>query len=256
MGLLTRFRESSAIRSIQASLHQAKPLEDGVAAMRRLCDCGTERAIPILRDALFQDSVGLQIQAARALAAIYRRCPDVHILEALNGAVLHERQAAQARQAAIESLTEIIDYRHSGSLVEVLKSSRSPINVRASALRCLKRLHYPEITERLVESATFPTQLDPRGETREWAVRELVGLDDRDKLTKMYEIIHGRHPLRYRPLNPETGPADVIAMMVRIDPKGSLRFLNDLADDDNPAIHAPAAKALQAIRATHQQATS
>jgi len=248
MGLLTRFRESSAIRLIEASLHQTKPPEQAVSAMRNLCECGSERAVPILRDALFQDNVALQIQAARALAAIHKRCPDVHILEALNGAVLHERQTAQARQAAIESLTEVIDYRHAGSLVEVLKSNRSPVNVRASALRGLKRLHYPEIAERLVESATFAKRLDPQGEIRKWATRELIALDDRDKLTKMFEIIHGRRLLRYRPLNPDTGPADLIALMVQIDPKLSVKFLHELVEDDNPTVHTAADEALAQLR--------
>ena len=97
MGLLNRFRESSAIRCVQGTLQAAKPLEDGVAALRRLSAIGTRRAIPILRDALFKDNTALQIQSARALAAIHKRQPDIQILEALNGAVLHERQSAQAR---------------------------------------------------------------------------------------------------------------------------------------------------------------
>jgi len=248
MGLLTRFRESSAIRCIRGSLQQAKPLEEGVAAMRRLGEFGTQRAIPILRDALFKDNVALQIQAARALAAIYARYPDVHVLEALNSAVLHERQAPQARQAAIESLTDIIDVRHCGSLIEVLKSNRSPTTLRAAALRGLKQLRYPEVLERLVESTQFGKRLDPKGETRQWAVRELIGLDDHDKLAKLFEIVHGRRKLRYRPLNPETGQADIIALMTRIDPKQSVKYLHQLVDDDNPRIRSAAANALNQLR--------
>lgn len=248
MGLLTRFRESSAMRCVQASIQQAKPLEDGVAAMRRLSDLGTERAVPILREALFKDNTALQIQAARALAAIYRRHPDVHILEALNGAVLHERQSPQARQAAVESLTECVDRRHCGSLIEVLKSTRAPLPVRATALAGLKKLGYPEILERLVESVGFGKRLDPKGEIRRWAINELSTLDDRDKLVKMFEIIHGRHPLRYRPLNPESGQADLVFLMARIDPKYSVKYLHELVDDGNPKVRAAAATAIHQLR--------
>lgn len=247
MGVLSHFRESSAIRSIQASLHESKPLEEGVSAMRRLREVGTQRAVPILRDALFRDNPALQVQAAQALAAIYKRQPNVHILEALNGAVLHERQSDKARQAAIEALVEIIDVRHCGSLVETLKSHRSPVPVRAAALRGLKKLHYPEVLERLVESTAFGKDLDPHGAIRRWAVNELGLLDDREKLTRMHEIIHGRRPLRYRPLNPDGGQAGLVAIMVHIAPKQSLRFLHQLVDDDNPAIRAAAAAALQQL---------
>ena len=66
MGLLTRFRESSAMRCVQASIQQAKPLEDGVAAMRRLSDFGTERSVPILREAIFKDNTALQITSSLA----------------------------------------------------------------------------------------------------------------------------------------------------------------------------------------------
>lgn len=248
MGLLTRFRESSAIRCVQASLGQAKPLEDGVAAMRRLGDFGGERAVPILRDALFQDNTALQIQAAHALAAIYQRSPDVHILEALNGAVLHERQSPQARQAAVESLTECIDKRHCGSLIEVLKSAHSPLAVRAAALAGLKKLGYPELLERLVEQVGFGKRLDPKGETRRWAVAELTTLDDRDKLVKMFEIIHGRRPLRYRPLDPETGQADLVFLMARIDPKYSVKYLHELVDDGDPRVRSAAATTIKRLR--------
>jgi len=248
MGLLNHFRESSAIRSVQASLQEAKPLEDGVAAMRRLSEIGTQRAIPILRDALFKDNTALQIQAARALAAIHRRHADVAILEALNGAVLHERQSATARQAAIEALAEVVDVRHCGGLIEILKSGRSPVNCRAAALLGLKQLHYPDILERLVESACFSKRLDPRGEIRAWAIRELVALDDHDKLTKMHEIVHGRRPLRYRPLNPDTGQAQLVFLMARIDPKGSVKFFHQMVDDENPKVRSAAATALKQLR--------
>jgi len=248
MGLLNRFRESSAIRSVEASLQESRPLEDGVGAMQRLREIGTERAIPILREALFKDNAALQIQAARALAAIYHRHPDRQVLEALNGAVLHERQSPQAREAAIGALTEVVDVRHCGALLEVLKSHRTPTDVRTAAVRGLQKLRYPEILERLVESLNFGEQLDPRGEIRQWAVRELAHLDDRDKLTRMYEIIHGRHPLRCRPLNPDSGQAELIFVMVRVDPKGSVRFLHQMVDDDNPTVRSAATTALSQLR--------
>ena len=248
MGLLTRFRESSAIRCVQATLQQAKPLEEAVSAMRRLSEIGTARAVPILRDAVFKDNVALQIQAARALAAIYARHPDVQILEALNGAVLHERQATRAREAAIEALTEVVDVRHCGSLIEVLKSARTPIDVRSAAVRGLKKLHYPEVLERLVESATFGERLDPGRKIHAWAVHELVALDDREKLTKMFEIVHGRRPLRYRPLDPDNGQAQLISIMTRIDAKHSVKYLHEMVDDENPRIRAAAAKAVEQLR--------
>ncbi|MFW6108601.1 MAG: HEAT repeat domain-containing protein [bacterium] len=247
MGLLDHFRESSAIRSVEASLQQDKPLEEGVAAVRRLREIGTDRAVPILREALFQDNPALQVQAAHALAAIHERQPDVHILEALNGAVLHERQAHKARRAAIEALAKVVDLRHCGSLLEVLKSRRSPVAVRAAALQGLKKLHYPELLERLVECTTFAKDLGDQGATRRWAINELATLDDREKLTKMHEIIHGRRALRYRPLNPDGGQADLIFIMVHIAPKESLRFLHQMVDDDNPAIRSAAATALKQL---------
>jgi len=228
---------------------QGRLSEECIAAARRLGELGAERCIPVLSAALAKGSAALQIQAARALGAIYKRHADVHILEALNAAVLHERQSAQARQAAVESLAQIIDVRHAGSLIEVLKSSRSPMPVRAAALRCLKRLGYAEVLERLVESSLFAKRLDPRGEIGKWAIHELIALDDRDKLTKIHEIAHGRRRLRYRTMSDEAGgPAALVFLMAQIDPKGAQRFLNRMVDDENPAIRSAAAQALRNIR--------
>jgi len=250
MGLLARFKESSAIRCIEAALKQDEPPDSSVAAARRLGDVGTDRCIPILKEALFQDDLRLQVQAARAFAAIYKRQPDPQILEILNVAVLNERQSAQARQAIVECIAEITDIRRSGGLVEVLKSARTPASVRTAALDALKSLNYPEILERLVESAIFGKTLDPRGEIRTWATRQLIALDDREKLHKIFEIVHGRRRLRYRAVSPETGgPASLVQLLPRIDPKGAVPLLEEMADDDNPAIHDAAREALANLKA-------
>ena len=250
MGFLSRMRESAAIRCIQASLSEKKSSGDGVAAARRLSELGSERCIPILKDALFREHLPLKVQSARALAAIYQREPSNRILEILHSAALNERQPAQARQAAVESLAEIIDVRHPGSLIEILKSARSPVAVRATALRCLKRLGYPQVLERLVECAIFGKTLDPRGEIRTWATRELTALEDRDKLSKLFEIIHGRRRLKYRAINPKSGgPGALVSLMPRIDARGCRRYLEDMVADENPAIHEAAEIALAALKA-------
>jgi len=249
MGMLDRFRESRAARCIEAALGQEKPPEEAVFAARQLREIGAERCVPILCNALLHGPVPLQIEAALALAAIHQRFPDKRILEALHGALLHERKAEQVRQAAIEGLVELIDVRHAGSLLEVLKSNRSPMAVRSAALRGLKKLGYSEVVERLVESFLFGKRLDPAGEIRKWAVRELIAVDDPDKLTKIFEIAHGRRKLRYRAVSPEAGgPAALVLLMARVDPRASVRLLNQMADDSNPAIRAAAAKALQSVK--------
>jgi HEAT repeat protein len=249
MGLLSRFKERKATRCIQAAFQKQRPPEEAVAAARRLRECATERSIPILCEALEKGLVPLQIEAAHALAELQKRSPNRRILGALNSAVLHERKPQQARQAAIESLVEVVDVRRAGSLIEVLKSNRSPMPVRAAALRGLKQLGYPEVLERLVESYLFGKRLDPNGEIRKWAVRELIALDDNEKLTKIFEIVHGRHKLRYRPISAEEGgAARLVHLMAQINPKHAMRFLNQMVDDTNPGIRQAAAKALKEIK--------
>ncbi|MFP4058551.1 MAG: HEAT repeat domain-containing protein [Candidatus Brocadiia bacterium] len=250
MGLLARFKESGAIRNVAAALGASGGVEQGVAAAQRLGELGGERAIPILREALFSGRVPLQVQAAKALAAVHQRRPDQQILKALNGAALAERQDPRVRQAAIEALCSAVDLRHAGSLVEVLKSPDSPLPVRQTAFRCLKRLRYPELLERLVENLLLGERLDPRGAVRKWAIGELGALDDHDKLTKLFEIAHGRRRLRHRALSPEAGdPATLVLLMARLDPRGSVRFLHQMVDDDNPGIRSAAAQALRDIKA-------
>jgi len=106
-----------------------------------------------------------------------------------------------------------------------------------------------EILERLVESVLFGKPLDPRGEIRKWATNELIALDDSEKLSKIHEIAHGRRKLRYRAISDAAGgPAVLVHLMARIDPRLSVRYLHQMADDENPAIRAAAARALQDIK--------
>ena len=249
MGFLSRFKESKATRCVQVALKQKKPSAEALAAARGLSEFGGERCIPVLCDALAKGGAPLQVEAARALAGVHARCPDKSILGALNSAILHERKQAEARQAAIESLVQLVDVRHAGSLIEVLKSNRSPMPVRSAALKGLKKLGYPEFLERLVESVLFGKPLDPRGEIRKWATNELIALDDSEKLSKIHEIAHGRRKLRYRAISDAAGgPAVLVHLMARIDPRLSVRYLHQMADDENPAIRAAAARALQDIK--------
>jgi HEAT repeat protein len=249
MGLLDRFKESKAARCIEAALQQQRPPEEAVSAARHLRDVGAEHCIPVLCEALSRGCAPLQVEAAQALAAIHKRHPDKRILEALNAAVLQERQPPQVRQAAIEGLIELVSFRHAGCLIEILKTARTPLPVRAAAIRGLKKLAYPEVLERLVESYVLGRQLDPKGEIRRWAVQELIALEDRDKLGKMHEIAHGRRKLRYGALLPEAGGlAPLVFLMAEVDPKASLRYLSQMTDDPNPAIRAAAAQTLQELR--------
>ena len=249
MGLLDRFKESKAIRCIEAALRDPKGVPEAVPAARRLRDTGAERCVPVLCEAIAQGAAPLQIEAARTLGAVYRRHADKRVLECLNTTILHERQPSEVRQAAIESLVEILDVRHAGSLIEVLKSNRSPIPVRSAALRALKQLGYNESVERLVEACLFGKRLDPTGAIRKWATNELIAVDDHDKLAKIFEIAHGRRKLRYRAISPEAeGPAPLVLLMARVDPKGSMRYLNQMVDDANPAIRTAAADAIERIR--------
>ena len=250
MGLLSWVKESKASRCIHAVLQSQKGAGEGVAAARGLKEFGSERCVPILCEALARGELPLRVEAAHALAAIYARHPDKQVLGALNGAILHERQPRQARQAAVEGLVGIVDVRHAGSLLELLKSQRTPVPLRAAALRGLKKLGYHEVLERLVESVLFGKRQDPKGEIRKWAVNELIALDDRDKLTKIHEIAHGRRKLRYRAFSDETGgPAQLVLLMAQIDPKAAMRLLSAMADDPNPAIRNAALRALDNIKA-------
>ena len=250
MGLLDRFRESSATRCVQVALDAGKPSDESVAALHMLAEIGTERCVPVLCDVLVRNVLALQIPAARALTLIYKRQASQRILEALHSAALNERQPPQARQAAVESLGEVVDVHHARGLVEVLESSRSPVPVRSAALRCLKRLGYSEILERLVESAIFGPRLDPRAEIRRWAVHELIALEDREKLNKLHEIILGRRKLRYRAVSAEAGgPGTLIALLAEVDSHGALPYLEEMHDHDNPALREAATRTLGALKA-------
>ena len=246
MGLLSRFRESAAIRCVRAVLEQGKSPAEGVAAAVRLMEVGTQRCVPILCEALAKEDPALQVQAARALATVQKRQPDERILKALNAAVLNERHNAQARQAAVEAIATVVDASHTKSLHEVLRSHRTPLQVRVAAIRALKKLGYGEVLERLVEATLFGPTEDPRGEIHRWAIRELGALDEHEKLTKIYEIIHGRRKLHYRSFAAVPGgPASLVPILAEIDPKGAIRFLHMMSDDENPGVREAAVKALR-----------
>jgi len=253
MGLLARIQESMAMRRVKATLEGAKSAEHGSEAARRLADVGSERCVPVLCAALGKDNPVLQVEAVRALAAIRKRRPDAHVLEAVTAVILNERQRLEVRKAAVECFVEVIDLRRAGCLLEVLRSPRSPLPVRAAALQGLKQLGYPEILERLVEATLFGPKDDPRGEIRRWAVRELTSLGDPEKLSRIHEIIHGRRKLHYQSFAAVPGgPASLVPVMAQIDPKGSQRFLLMMADEGNPAVREAAAQALRVVRGQGQ----
>ncbi len=248
MGLFSRLKESRARRCIEAALAGGAEGYEGVEAARTLRDVGSGRCVAVLCGALERGDRRLRQEAAHALAAIYKREPDKHILAALNAAILHESQPPEVRTAAIEALTDVVDARRAGSLVQVLTSHKTPIAVRAAALAALKKLRYAEILERLVESVLFGRKLDPSGQIRKWAVHELRLLDDHEKLAKLYQIAHGQRRLRYRAVTDEVGGVGTLVhLMAEVDPKGARRFLNQMVDDGNPEIRTAAQQAIQAI---------
>jgi HEAT repeat protein len=186
----------------------------------------------------------------RALAAIRKRHPDAHVLEAVTAIILNEHQSAPVRKAAVECFADVVELRRAGCLLEVLRSARSPLPVRAAAFVGLKKLGYPELLERLVEAALFGQAEDPRGEIRRWALHELTSLDEHEKLTKVYEILHGRRKLYNRSFTTiPGGRVALIPILVHIDSKGCQRFLAMMSDDENPAVREAAAEALHALRA-------
>lgn len=252
MGFLSRIKESKASRCIEAALADAGKTYEGIEAARRLHEVGSGRCVPVLCDALERGDERLRQEAARALGAIHKRAPDKRVLAALNAAVLHESQQAAVRRAAIETLAELVDARRAGSLVQVLSSHKTPIAVRAAALDGLKKLHYAEVLERLLESVLFGEALDPDGEIRKWATHELRLLDDHEKLAKIYQAVYGRRRLRYRAVSDEAGGvATLVRLMPEVDPKGARRFLSQMTDDENPQIRAAAQQALEAVNTQH-----
>jgi len=249
MGLLARIRESVAMRGVKAALEGAKSAEHGTEAARRLANVGSERCVSVLCAALGKDNPVLQVEAVRALTAIRKRRPDAHVLQAVTALVLSDRMRPEVRKAAIECFVEVVELRRAGCLVEVLRSARSPLPVRAAALQGLRKLGYAEVLDRLVESTLFGPKEDPRGEIRRWAVHELTSLDEREKLTKIYEIIHGRRKLYNHSFTAVPGGrAVLVSLMVQVDPKGSLRFLHMMSDDEDPAVRQAATQALACVR--------
>ena len=248
MTILSRLKESKARRCIEAALSGAGDAYEGVQAARTLREVGSERCVGVLCEALERGEKRLRQEAAPALAAIHQRSPDKRILAALNAAILHASQPAEVREAAVEALAQVVDVRRAGSLVQVLTSHKTPLRVRAAAIAALKKLHYAEVLERLVESALFGERLDPKCEIRRWAIHELRTLDDHEKLAKLYQIAHGQRRLRYRGVSDESGGVGaIVRLMAEVDPRGSRRFLNQMTDDLNPEIRAAAREALASL---------
>jgi len=249
MGLLARIRESAAMRGVKAALEGGMSVEQGSEAARRLATVGSDRCVSVLCAALGKDNPLLQAEAVRALTAIRKRRPDAHVLEAVTAAILNERMRPEVRKTAVECFADVVELRRAGCLVEVLRSARCPILVRAAAVAGLKKLGYGEVIERLVESALFGPEQDPRGEIRRWAVRELVALGNHETPSHIHEIMHGRRKLLNCSFTTMPGGrAVLIPLMVEVDPKGAQRFLHMMADDENPAVRQAAAQALHALR--------
>jgi hypothetical protein len=247
--LLGRWREGKAIGAVEAGIRGRGVIAPALDGARRLREIGSKRSVPVLCEALDKGAEALRVEAAAALAAVHKRCPDTRVLGALNAAILTERQPDAVREAAIEALTGVVDVRHEGSLVDVLKKPTAPVRVRAAAIRGLLRHGYPEAVERLAENCLFDAAQDPKGAIRRWVIDELKALDDKEKLSKLHEIVHSRRRLRYRPLRPgSTDPAAVVALMAEVDPEHSVRYLSQMVDDSTKVISAAAAAALRGIR--------
>ncbi len=247
--LLNRWKEGKALRTVEAALQGGGAQDEAINAIQTLRDIGSKRSIPTLCLALTHGGEALRAVAPAALAGIHKRHNDNRILEAINTAVLSDRQADTVRVAAIEALGEAVDVRHAASLLEVLKSPRSPLAVRTAAAHTLHRLGYPDLLERLVENYLFERKDDPHGAVRQWVEGELKALDDREKLSKLNEIAHGRRRLRYHSLSSERGdPGDIVHLMAEVDPVQSVRYLSQMADHSTTVISAAAAKALRDIR--------
>ena len=247
--LLNRFREGKAVRSLEAGISGAGPPEAALAAAARLRDIGGRKSIQPLCFALTHAPEALRAECATALAGVHQRHPDQQILEALNAAVLSDRQAEKVRAAAALALGNCVDARRAGSLIEILKSPRSPIPVRSAAVQALKKLGYIEVLERLVENYLFSREEDPSGRVRAWAVEELQALDDHEKLTKIHEIAHSRRKLRFRAVavtSPEV--ADLVHLMALVDAAGATRFLSHMVDESTRVIADAAAQELEELR--------
>ncbi|HUT37589.1 MAG TPA: HEAT repeat domain-containing protein [Planctomycetota bacterium] len=253
--LLDRWRERKALKSVEGALRGRMATEEALAALRDLPAIASLRSIPTLCLLLTHGQEALRAEACAALAAIYRRRQDQRVLEALNAAILFERQPDSVRTQAIEALAGIVHTRHVGSLIEVLKKATTPLPVRTAALHALERLGYPEVVERLVENCLLARSADSRGELRAWVVEQLKALDDKEKLTKIHEIVHNRRRLRYRAMSVEAGDhATLVQLMAEVDPDHAVRFLGHMVDHSTTIISAAAVKALREIRADQKTA--
>ncbi|MBM4037225.1 MAG: HEAT repeat domain-containing protein [Planctomycetes bacterium] len=248
--LLGRWKESKAIGVIEAAIRAHGPIQPTLDAARGLAEIGSKRSVPALCAALDKGPEALRLEAAAALAAVQKRCPDTRILEALNAAILHERQHERVRVAAVEALGEVVDSRHVGGFLEALKRPSTPLPVRSAAFQALRRLGHAELIERLVENYLFGQARDPQGAVRRWVVAEIKALNDKETLSKLHEIALGRRKLRHHSFSFEAGdPAAVVQLMVEVDPAHAVRYLTHMVDHSTQVVSAAAAKALREIRA-------
>ena len=253
--LLGRFKEGKALSTLEAALQGRGAPETAIEALKTLQEIGSARSIPAMCLALTHGQEAVRAEVPAALAAVHQRHADNRILEALNAAVLSDRQSEKVRIAAVEALAEVIDARHVGSFLEVLRTPRSPLGVRAAAANALARLGYPELFERLTENYLFDRKSDPQDAIRQWVVRELKALDDPDKLRKLHEIAHGRRRLKYHSFSFERGdPGAIVNLMAQVDPEHAVRFLSHMVDHSTTIISAAAAEALREIKAKHRDA--
>ncbi len=256
-GLLNWWREGKALRAAQAALAGGGSLPEALNAVRALGECGSQRAIEPLCNAFARGPEAVSTEALAALAKVYQRCPDARILKLVNEAVLSEHHSPAVREAAIAALAEEVDARRAGSLLQVLKAERTPLRLRDAAFQALWRLGYAELVECLAETYLRYRKADDGAALREWVLGQLRALDDREKLTKLNEIIHGRRKLRQYAVNFESDdPAVLIHLMVDTDPFQAPRFLSHMADHATSVISQAAAQALRDVRAKQQEAST
>mgnify|MGYP000053031546 CR=1 FL=1 len=256
LGALRKWwRERQALRAAQAALAAGSSLPQSLSAVRVLGECGGKRAIEPLCSAFSRGPEAVSIEALAALSKVYSRCPDARVLKLVNEAILSERQSPPVREAAIAALAEQVDARHAGSLLEVLKAQRTPLRVRQAAFHALWRLGYAELVECLAETYLRYRKTADGAALREWVVERLRALDDREKLTKLNEIVHGRRKLRHYAVNFESDdPAVLIHLMVDTDPYQAPRFLGHMADHATTVISRAAAEALSQVRVKQREA--
>ena len=247
--LWNRLREGKLLRRVTEAAAGRGAAWEGLEAARLLRTCGTARSVPALCAALTQGPDALRTECAAALAAMYTRHPDEQVLRALNAAIASERQPENVRVAAVEQLAGIVDARHARQFVELLVKRNTPLVVCQAAFGALVRLGYPELLDRLVESYLFHSASDGDPATRQWAVGELKALGDKQKLTKIHEIVHGRRRLDHYAVNADRGDLTrLILLMAQVEPQQSVRFLSQMQDHSTRVISSAAAAVLRKLR--------